>query len=149
MMIKLLLAVFGQLIWSGLCSGTEAALFSSNTMKIKQLADEGSTSAKVLLKIKENMNPAIIAIVIQNNIANIVGTVVATAIATSVFGSTWIGIFSGVLTGLVILFSEIIPKTLGAHFWRQLAPMTGLALKYLIILFYPFVKLSALLTRQI
>ena len=66
----------------------------------------------------------------------------------AVFGDQFVGIISGVLTLLILVFSEIIPKTLGAHYWRELAPLTARILKPMIIIFYPFVLLSNKLTSR-
>jgi magnesium and cobalt exporter, CNNM family len=63
-----------------------------------------------------------------------------------VFGSAYVAAASAVLTLLILIFSEIIPKTLGAHYWRSLAPVTAHVLKFLIWFLYPFVKLSEKLT---
>jgi len=112
-MVVLLVAVFIVLISSALCSGIEAALFSTPMIKVKQLADTDTKGAHSLLKIRENMNRPIAMIVILNNIANIVGSMVIGVLATNQFGSQWMGVFSAVLTFLVIIFSEIIPKTVG------------------------------------
>ena len=62
------------------------------------------------------------------------------------FGSAYLGVASAVLTLLILIFSEIIPKTLGAHHWRKLAPVTAYSLRFLIWLLYPFVLLSEKLT---
>ena len=63
------------------------------------------------------------------------------------FGNAWVGVASAVLTLLILIFSEIIPKTLGAHYWRQLAPATAYGLKGLVWSLYPLVKLTEVLTR--
>jgi CBS domain containing-hemolysin-like protein len=60
-----------------------------------------------------------------------------------------VGIASAILTLLILVFSEIIPKTLGALYWRSLAPLTAYGLKYLVVVLYPFVKLSELITGML
>ncbi len=112
-MLILITSVGIVLISSGICSGAEAALFSVPIIKAKQLADTKKTSALMLLKIRQNMSSPISTLVVLNNISNIVGSIVVGGIAMSVLGNKWIGIFSGGLTFFVIIFSEIIPKTLG------------------------------------
>jgi CBS domain containing-hemolysin-like protein len=64
-----------------------------------------------------------------------------------VFGSSWVGVASAILTLLILVFSEIIPKTLGATYWRSLAGITAHSLKFLVWALYPFVILSEMLTR--
>jgi CBS domain containing-hemolysin-like protein len=64
-----------------------------------------------------------------------------------VFGNAYVGVASAILTLMILVFSEIIPKTLGAHYWRQLAPITAYVLQFLIWILYPFIWMSALLTK--
>jgi CBS domain containing-hemolysin-like protein len=75
--------------------------------------EEGRSSATALLAIKDDMRKPIMTIVILNNIANIVGSIAAGTLAARSFGSMWVGTFSGVLTFLVIVFAEVLPKTIG------------------------------------
>ncbi len=130
-MLMLLIAIGIVLISSAICSGSEAALFSVPIVKVQRLAQSNRPSALALLSIREQMNRPIATIVILNNIANIVGTSVVTILASEVLGSQWLGLVSGMLTFLVILFSEIIPKTVGERYSDQIAlviarPVAGL-----------------------
>jgi CBS domain containing-hemolysin-like protein len=122
-MLTLILAVTIVLLSSGLCSGTEAALFSVSLLKVRRLAhaDPPSPAVLALLAIREKMNRPITTIVILNNIANIGGSILIGSLAASVLGSRWIGLFSGILTFLVIIFAEIIPKTLGESYAEKIA----------------------------
>ncbi|MDX1523956.1 MAG: hemolysin family protein, partial [Anaerolineae bacterium] len=99
-----------------LCSGTEAALFSVPPIRVRQLAETKTRATQALLTIRSNLSRPIASIVILNNVANIVGSIAVGSIATTVLGSQWLGLFSGILTFLVIIFSEIIPKTLGERY---------------------------------
>ena len=130
-MLMLLVTVGIVLLSSAICSGSEAALFSVRLVKVRRLAQSKRPAALALLSIRERMNRPIATIVILNNIANIVGTIVVGYIATAVLGKQWLGVVSGILTFLVILFSEIIPKTLGERYSDQIAlviarPVAGL-----------------------
>ena len=130
-MLVLLIAIGVVLLSSAICSGSEAALFSVRLVKVRRLAQSKRPNALALLSIREQMNRPIATIVILNNIANIVGTSVVTILASKVLGSQWLGLVSGTLTFLVILFSEIIPKTLGERYSDQIAlviarPVAGL-----------------------
>jgi CBS domain containing-hemolysin-like protein len=122
-MIQLLVAVVFILLSSGLCSGTEAALFSVALLKVRRFANAPvpSKSAVALLTIREKMNRPITTIVILNNLANIGGSILVGHLATEVLGNQWLGLFSGVLTFLVIIFSEIIPKTIGESYAETIA----------------------------
>lgn len=112
-MMLLALAVLAVLIGSALCSGTEVALLSASYGEVLSAEEEGRRGAKTLRSLKDNLARPIMAIVIGNNIANIVGSIVVGALAADQFDSTGVGIFSAVLTMLVIVFAEIIPKTIG------------------------------------
>ena len=130
-MLTLVIAIGIVLLSSAICSGSEAALFSVRLVKVRRLAQSKRPEALALLSIRERMNRPIATIVILNNIANIVGTIVVGFIAREVLGSQWLGLVSGILTFLVILFSEIIPKTLGDRYSDQIAlviarPVAGL-----------------------
>ena len=130
-MLVLLIAIGIVLLSSAICSGSEAALFSVRLVKVRRLAQSKRPNTLALLSIREQMNRPIATIVILNNIANIVGTIVVGYLAIAVLGSQWLGLVSGILTFLVILFSEIIPKTLGERYSDQIAlviarPVAGL-----------------------
>jgi CBS domain containing-hemolysin-like protein len=130
-MLTLVIAIGIVLLSSAICSGSEAALFSVRLVKVRRLAQSKRPEALALLSIRERMNRPIATIVILNNIANIVGTIVVGFIAREILGSQWLGLVSGILTFLVILFSEIIPKTLGDRYSDQIAlviarPVAGL-----------------------
>ena len=130
-MSTLIIAIVVVLLSSAICSGSEAALFSVRLVKVRRLAQSRRPNALALLSIREQMNRPIATIVILNNIANIVGTIVVGFIATNVLGKQWLGVVSGILTFLVILFSEIVPKTLGEQYSDQISlviarPVAGL-----------------------
>jgi CBS domain containing-hemolysin-like protein len=135
------------LVFSFLCSIAEAVLLSVTTAHITLLEQEGRSSGALLRKLKSDINKPLAAILTLNTIAHTVGAAGAGAQAAVVFGSGYVGLASAVLTLLILVFSEIIPKTLGATYWRSLAGMTAHGLKLLVWVLYPFVVLSELLTR--
>jgi len=137
------------LVFSFLCSIAEAVLLSVTTPYIALLEKEGHHSGELLKELKEDVNRPLAAILTLNTIAHTLGAAGAGAQAAAVFGSNWVGVFSAVLTLLILVFSEIIPKTLGAHYWTTLAPLTAYGLKYLTIMLYPFVQLSVKLTGNL
>jgi len=146
-MVLLLTYVFIALGFSFLCSIAEAVILSVTTPYITLMQQEGRRAGALLGGLKEDINSPLAAILTLNTIAHTVGAAGAGAQAARVFGSAYVGIASAVLTLLILVFSEIIPKTLGAHYWKQLAPATAHVLQGLIWLLYPFVKLSAVMTR--
>ncbi len=131
-MLTLLLTLIAVLIVSGLCSGTEAALFSVPLLRVRELARSKKRGAKTLLKIRQKMNRPITTIVILNNIANIGGSILIGSLAADVLGNHMIGYFSGGFTLLVIIASEIIPKTIGESHSEKISlaiaqPLLGLS----------------------
>lgn len=148
-MTLLLVYITIALVFSFLCSIAEAVLLSVTTPYIAVLERDGHHSSAILRSLKEDINRPLAAILTLNTIAHTLGAAGAGAQAAAVFGNNWVGIISAVLTLLILVFSEIIPKTLGAHYWTVLAPVTAYGLKYLIILLYPFVQLSVKLTGNI
>ncbi len=106
---------------SGVCSGSEAALLSVPELRVRQLAEEGGTSARTLLAMKEAPARPIAAIVVLNNVANIIGSMAVGSAAAVVLDSPWLGVFSALLTLAIIVFAEIIPKTIGSRYAETLA----------------------------
>lgn len=148
-MVLLIIYILIALGFSFLCSIAEAVLLSVTVGYIAVMERENKPSATLLRKLKEDINRPLAAILTLNTIAHTVGAAGAGAQATAVFGNAYLGIVSAVLTLLILVFSEIIPKTLGAHYWQALAPATAYVVQALVWILYPFVKLSESLTRSI
>ncbi len=147
-MTLLVLFVGFALSVSFVCSLLEAALLSARRGMLAEKEAAGSRGAGLLLEIKEQrIDDAISAILIVNTLANTLGATMAGAQAARVFGSAAVGIFSGVLTFLILVFSEIIPKTLGALYAHQLAALVGYALQGLTWAMSPALTVSRVLTR--
>jgi len=149
----LLIYVGGALTISFLCSLLEAGLLSVRETELSARAGAGEGGAAVLLDLKQNrIDDAISAILTLNTIAHTIGATLAGAQAAYVFGDVWVGAFSGVLTLLVLVVTEIIPKTLGAVNASQLAGFVGRTTALLVKLLYPIIKatgaLTGLLTRK-
>ncbi|OWY67433.1 hypothetical protein B7486_31250 [cyanobacterium TDX16] len=151
-MLALVVAVLIVISGSALCSSVEAALFSVSTLKARQLAQSKNPAAVALLAIRDRMNRPIATIVILNNIFNIVGSIAIARIAETVLGNTLLGVFSGLLTFLIIIFGEIIPKTLGERYSQRLALLAALPVTALTFIFTPLVwiveKVTAPFTRK-
>ncbi|WP_339614873.1 hemolysin family protein [uncultured Gilvimarinus sp.] len=148
-MTLLLLYIALALGVSFLCSVAEAVLLSVNSAYASLLEQGGKRSGKLLANLTRDVERPLAAILTLNTIAHTIGAAGAGAQATVVFGSAYLGAFSAVLTLLILVLSEIIPKTLGAYYWRALAPYTAYGLHYLIKALYPFILLSERLTRLI
>ncbi len=147
-MLQLVIIVLVVILGSALCSCTETALFSVSPLKVRQLAQSNNPSAVALLAIRENMNRPIATIVILNNIFNIVGSILTGSIASQVLGDTWLGIFSGMFTFLIIIFAEIIPKTIGERYSEPIAMLAALPVTGLSIAFTPLVWIIENLTAR-
>lgn len=129
------------------CSIAEAVLLSVRPSYIAVLEQKGKASGKVLMGLRDNLDRPLAAILTANTIAHTVGAAGVGAQATLVFGSEYLGVTSAVLTLLILVFSEIIPKTLGATYWQQIAPVMGILILWLTRILFPFVWLSEKLTR--
>lgn len=145
-MTLLLVYVLVAVVFSFLCSVAEAVLLSVDTPYLAGLEQQGKKSAPILRRLKENINSPLAVILTLNTIAHTVGAAGAGAQAAFVFGNAYVAVISAILTLVILIFSEIIPKALGAHYWRQLAPFTAVVLNFLIKVFYPFVVMSNKLT---
>lgn len=145
-MLLLLTYVLIALIFSFLCSIAEAVLLSINSSYVVLLERGGRKSGVILKELTEEIGKPLAAILTLNTIAHTVGAVGAGAQAAVVFGNAYLGVASAILTLLILVFSEIIPKTLGALHWRTLAPATAHGLRILIWLLYPFIWLSEKIT---
>jgi len=141
-MALLISYVLIALVFSFLCSIAESVLLSVTAPYVAVLEKQGKPSGALLRQLKSEINKPLAAILTLNTVAHTMGAAGAGAQVAIVFGNTYLGIASAILTLLILFLSEIIPKTLGAHHWRKLAPATAYGLKFLIILLYPFVKLT-------
>ncbi|MDH5409493.1 MAG: hemolysin family protein [Gammaproteobacteria bacterium] len=146
-MTLLITYVLIALLFSFLCSIAEAVILSISPAHIALLEKEQKPSGKMMRELKDDINKPLAAILTLNTITHTMGAAGAGAQAAIVFGNTYVGVASAVLTLLILIFSEIIPKTLGAHYWRGLAPVTAYGLRGLVWLLYPFVIVSEWLTR--
>jgi len=148
-MLLLIIYVSVALIFSFFCSVAEAVLLNLTSPYIVSLEQKGRTSGRILRKLKEDVNRPLTAIITLNTIANTFGAVGAGAESAAIFGSNSIGITSALMTLAILIFSEIIPKTLGTVYWRQLAPALARPLRLLVWILYPFVLMSRGLTRGV
>lgn len=146
-MVLMVLYFFGALTLSFLCSVLEAVLLSTPMSYISMKENEGNATASLLKKYKENIDRPVGAILSLNTIAHTIGSAGVGAESIKVFGQEYFGIISAVLTLLILVLSEIIPKTLGATYWRSLAMLSTKIIRVMIVVTYPLVLLSELITR--
>ena len=149
-MILLLVYVGFALGISFICSLLEATLLSARIASLTAMADSGNRGAAKLSKLKQHrIDDAISAILTLNTVANTLGATLAGAQAAYYFGSRWVGVFSGVLTFLILIVSEIIPKTLGVVYSRPLSAIVGHTLQALTLAMTPVLLLSRTITRAL
>lgn len=145
----LLLFVGLALTFSFLCSLMEASLLSVTPSYVAALEAQHKTAGPLLRRLKQDIDQPLAAILTLNTIANTVGATAAGAQANQIFGNAYIAVFSAAFTLAILFLSEIIPKTLGAVYWRRLAPFTARVLWVLIPVLWPLVALARRLTRLI
>lgn len=129
---------------SFMCSIMEAVLLSVTPGHLASMERSGSAAAPTLRKFKDDIDEPLAAILSLNTIAHTVGAAGAGAQAAKVFGDAWLGLFSAILTLGILFLSEIIPKTIGAVYWKQLASPITRMLALMMIPLKPFVWMSGL-----
>ena len=136
-MTLLLFYLFLALVVSFLCSIMEAVLLSTTLPFLRVKEENGSQSAKKFIGYKRNIDKPLSAILSLNTVAHTIGAAGVGAQATKVFGEAYFGIASAILTLLILIFSEIIPKTIGARYWQDLAMISVPAIRFTILITYP------------
>jgi putative hemolysin len=148
-MTTLLLVIGISLAISFMCSILEAVLLSVSHSYVAVLQEEGEPAGDVLARLRGNIDEPIAAILTLNTIAHTIGAAVGGAMALEVFGSRWIAAFSAILTLVILVFSEILPKTIGATLWQTLAPSAARVLRVMIIVMKPILIPLAVFNRLI
>lgn len=148
-MTLLLIYITVAIAVSFLCSIMEAVLLSVTAGHVGAMKQAGDPIAVRLERYKADIEEPLAAILSLNTIAHTVGAAGAGAQAATVFGDKWLGLFSAVLTFAILFFSEIIPKTIGAVYWKQLTTPVVQLLRVLIIPMKPFVWMSRLVSGLI
>lgn len=133
--------------FSFLCSIAEAVLLSITPSYLAERKRDPNKSAERIIRLKENVDRPLAAILSLNTIAHTVGAAGVGAQAAKVYGSQWVGVTSAILTLLILVFSEIIPKTIGALHWRKMAGLVARIVDGLILLMLPLVWLSEAITK--
>jgi len=135
------------LFLSFICSLLEAVLLSTPSSYASILKRENEKSGLILDGFKENINRPLAAILTLNTFAHTIGAAGVGAQVFDLFGEPYVAIASGVLTFLILVFSEIIPKTLGSTYWRGLVSSAVRFIQFLIWVTYPFVLLAEFISN--
>ena len=141
--------MFAAIAISALCSTLEATLLSTPLSYITGLEEQGRKGAERLKKLKQNSDRPISAILCLNTIANTVGASIVGSLVYEVYGDAIVGIFSTIFTLAILIFSEIIPKTIGTSYWRSLAIPAARIINFMIIITFPLVWVLERMQRLI
>jgi len=140
-----------SIIFSFLCSIWEAVLLSVTPSYVQVQLQEQTETGKLLNQFKENVDRPLAAILTLNTIAHTVGAIGVGAQATKIWGLDMMATIGVpvVMTLAILILSEIIPKTIGANFWKSLAPFTVKSIQIIIWILFPLVWLSQLITSKL
>jgi CBS domain containing-hemolysin-like protein len=146
-MTLLFVYLFIALFTSFLCSVMEAVLLSTPISYLKSRLENGDKSAEQMLKQKEDIDKPLSAILSLNTIAHTIGAAGVGAQATIVFGEAYFGLVSAILTILILVLTEIIPKTLGSNYSKELVGVSAKIINGMVFIIYPLVWISSKLTK--
>ena len=141
--------MFISIVLSALCSMLESTLLSTPLSYITGLEEKGVKGAKNLKDLKLNSDRPISAILCLNTIANTVGASIVGSLVYEVYGDPLVGIFSTAFTLMILIFSEIIPKTIGTNYWRSLAIPASVIIRGMIFITFPLVWVLERMQRLI
>lgn len=145
----LIIFFFASVSISFICSVLESVLLSVNISYVSVLEKERPKVGKLLRWHKENINKSIASILILNTIANTLGAAAVGAQASSIWGSDVVAYVSIILTFSILYISEIIPKTIGAIYWKSLAPLSAKIIQLFIWITYPIIITTLFVTDKI
>ncbi len=146
-MVLIFTIVALSLVGSFFCSISEASLYSVSHARIETLRRHGLPGGKILSRLRSSIEEPIAAILILNTVFNTMGAVWAGALVDELFGLRWMMTFSAAFTVAMLLFSEIVPKSLGVVFSDRLAPRLARPLQALIWTLWPLVRLCTAIAR--
>ncbi len=129
------------------CSLLESVILSVTKTYIAVKVKEGKKYAFILSELKDQIDRPLAAILSLNTIANTVGATGVGAQVVHVYGDAYLAFASGLLTFIILIFSEIVPKTLGANYWKSFAPACAYLIRLLIVIAFPFVWISELISH--
>jgi Mg2+/Co2+ transporter CorB len=142
-------AILVLLVLSAFFSGSETSLTAASRGKLKSLADKRTPGAASAMKVTEDNERMIGAILLGNNIVNILSAALATVLMTRLFGDSGVAFATLGMTILVLIFGEVLPKTLAITFPEQVAMRVAPIIRVLIVVFSPIVGVVRKLVRGI
>ena len=142
-------AIIILLMFSAFFSGSETALTAASRAKLRSRADKGDAGAEAALKVSEDSESLIGAILLGNNVVNILSASLATALFTRLLGSSGVAIATLVMTVLVLIFSEVMPKTYAISAPENVASLVARPVRWVTLLLSPLVAVVRLVVRGI
>ena len=124
---------------SAFFSSAETALMTSNKLRMRNLAENGDKRAAKVLKVTENTDKMLSAILIGNNIVNLTASSISTTLTLKIFGSKLVGIATGILTFLILVFGEITPKNVASKNAENMALSYIGVISFLVTLLIPVI----------
>lgn len=143
------LAILGLLVLSALFSASETALTAASRGKLKAQADRGSAGAASAMRVTEDSEGLVGALLLGNNIVNILSASLATALLVQMFGDVGIALAALLMTALILVFGEVLPKTLAVAYPERTAVRVAPAVHRLVLLFTPLVLMVRVVVRGI
>jgi Mg2+/Co2+ transporter CorB len=141
------IAIAALLVMSAFFSGSETALTASSRAKLKAQADKGARGAGSAMKVTEDRERMIGALLLGNNIVNILSASLATALLTRLFGDSGVALATMAMTALVLIFGEVLPKTLAITYPEPVAVRVAPLIRVLILVFSPVVSIVRAVVR--
>lgn len=145
--IPSILALIILLICSAFCSANETALTGANKIRLKNQMESEDKKAGLAYELIENYDSALTTLLILNNVVNILSASIATILFTKILGSNGVGVATIVMTIMVVIFGEVLPKSLAKINSEKLLKKSAKTLNFLIFLMKPFVFLLSLIKK--
>jgi putative hemolysin len=146
-MLVLVVLVVVFLFLSGLAAAVDAAVLSVSRPEVEVLVEQRRWGARRLRSVKRQLTQSVVVIVIVTNTINVLGPILVSREAQSLYGVEGLAAITVVLALGTMVFSEIIPKSLGAHYAPRVARLAAPGIRWLRILLYPLVITLAALSR--
>ncbi|SMB82894.1 putative hemolysin [Desulfonispora thiosulfatigenes DSM 11270] len=143
------IALLVLLFFSGFFSASETSLMSLSKIRLRNMVDEGVKGAELISKLIENPNKLLGSILVGNNVVNIGASALATSLAIDTWGSTGVGIATGIMTILVLIFGEIVPKSIATQNSEKVALKVSRVIAFIATILNPIIIVLISLTNVI
>lgn len=145
----ILIVLLALILLSGFFSSAETAIISLNKIKVRSMVEENIKNADLIARIIDDSNRFLSTVLIGNNIVNISASAIATAFVARLFGNIYISIGTGILTLFILIFGEVLPKTIATMYSETLALKYAPVLLFMMVLFKPLVFLLNIISGLI